>query len=240
MIQLLPVTGIGEVKPGDALGAMIARALPGEAQAGDLLVVAQKVVSKAEGRLVRIDTVAPSAFAMSVAETLGGKDARLIEIVLRETRRIVRMDHGVLIVETHQGYVCANAGVDVSNVDGGETVSLLPEDADRSAALIAREVKMPVIISDTFGRPWREGLLDVAIGVSGLAALRDYRNQTDGHGYRLRATVLAEADQLAGAAGLVFGKTAQVPACLVRGFAFQEGEGSWRDLLRDRAHDLFR
>lgn len=228
------------MRPGDALGGMIARALPCEAQAGDLLVVAQKVVSKAEGRLVRLDTVAPSAFAMGMAETLGGKDARLIEVILRETRRIVRMDHGVLIVETHQGFVCANAGVDLSNVDGGATASLLPEDADRSAAQIAREVKMPVIISDTFGRPWREGLLDVAIGVSGLAALRDYRNQTDPHGYRLRASVLAEADQLAAAAGLVFRKTAQVPACLIRGFDFQGGEGSGRDLLRDRAHDLFR
>jgi len=246
VIQLLPVSGIPEVQPGDAVGELIARALPDRLQPGDLLVVAQKVVSKSEGRLVCLDTVTPSGFAVKVAQTLGGKDARLVEIILGETKRIVRMDRGVLIVETHQGFVCANGGVDLSNVDGGTTASLLPLDADQSAADIARAVeaargtRVPVIISDTFGRPWREGLVDVAIGVHGLAALRDYRHQTDPHGYQLRATILAEADQLAAAAGLLFRKNARVPACLVRGFDFQVGEGAAQHLLRDPEHDLFR
>jgi coenzyme F420-0:L-glutamate ligase/coenzyme F420-1:gamma-L-glutamate ligase len=246
MIQLVPVTGIPEVKPGDALGELILRALRGPLHRGDVLIVAQKVVSKAEERLVRLDTIAPSEFAVSVARTLGGKDARLIEIILGETRRIVRMDHGVLIVETHQGFVCANGGVDLSNVDGGATASLLPLDADRSAAHIARAVEtatgihIPVIISDTFGRPWREGLVDVAIGVHGMAALRDYRHQADPHGYMLRATVLAEADQLAAAAGLLFRKSSGVPACIIRGFDCQEGEGAAQHLLRHPEHDLFR
>jgi len=246
VIQLLPVTGIPEVKPGDALGELIARALAGPLHPGDLLVVAQKVVSKSEGRLARLDSVQPSQFAANVAKRLGGKDARLVEIILRETKRIVRMDGGVLIVETHQGFVCANGGVDLSNVDGGATASLLPVNADRSAADIARAVEaakgvsLPVIISDTFGRPWREGLVDVAIGVHGLAALRDYREQSDPHGYKLRATLVAEADQLAAAAGLLFRKNAQVPACLIRGFDFQAGEGAAQHLLRDPEHDLFR
>jgi coenzyme F420-0:L-glutamate ligase/coenzyme F420-1:gamma-L-glutamate ligase len=243
---VLPLAGIPEVKPGDALGELIVRALVGPLHPGDLLVVAQKVVSKSEGRLVRLDAVTPSEFAVNVANSLGGKDARLIEIILRETKRIVRMDGGVLIVETHQGFVCANGGVDLSNVDGGATASLLPLDADRSAAHIARAleaakgVTVAVIISDTFGRPWREGLVDVAIGVHGLAALRDYREQSDAHGYKLRATLLAEADQLAAAAGLLFRKNDRVPACLIRGFDFQAGEGTAQHLLRDPEHDLFR
>jgi coenzyme F420-0:L-glutamate ligase/coenzyme F420-1:gamma-L-glutamate ligase len=246
MIQLAPVAGIPEVTPGDALGELIVRVLPGPLHRGDVLVVAQKVVSKAEGRLVRLDTITPSEFAVSVARTLGGKDARLIEIILGEAKRIVRMDHGVLIVETHQGFVCANGGVDLSNVDGGTTASLLPLDADRSAGHIARAVEaatgihIPVIISDTFGRPWREGLVDVAIGVHGMAALRDYRHQSDPHGYTLRATVLAEADQLAAAAGLLFRKNSGVPACIIRGFDCQEGEGGVQHLIRNPDHDLFR
>lgn len=246
MIQLAPIEGIPEVKTGDDLGGLIAHALPGPLHAGDILAVAQKVVSKAEGRVVRLEAITPSDFAVSVARTLGGKDARVIEIILGETKRIVRMDHGVLIVETHQGLVCANAGVDLSNVDGGLSASLLPRDAGRSAAQIARAmeaatgIRVAVIISDTFGRPWREGLVDVAIGIHGLAALRDYRHQSDVYGYTLRATVLAEADQLAAAAGLLFRKNNGVPACIIRGFDYQESDGSVKDLLRDPGQDLFR
>lgn len=249
MIELVPVTGLPDVAPGDSPGALIAHALSSISVAPrptDLLVVAQKIVSKAENRLVRLDSVIPSESALQAARELGNRDPRLIELVLRESRRIVRIGHGVLIVETLHGLICANAGVDLSNVDGGSTASLLPLNPDSSAASIAKDfhsatgINIPVLISDTFGRPWREGLVDVAIGVHGLVATRDHRDQTDAYGYKLRATVLAEADQLAAAAGLVFRKTARVPACLIRGFAFQPGEGRAAELLRNPEHDLFR
>lgn len=249
MIELVPITGLPEVTPGESPGLLIAHALGRLSLAllpTDVLVVAQKIVSKAENRLVRLDTVVPSEAALSTARELGNRDPRLIQLVLAESRRIVRTGHGVLIVETHHGFICANAGVDLSNVDGGSTASLLPVDPDRSAARIAEElhaatgIDVPVLISDTFGRPWREGLVDVAIGVHGLVATRDHRDQTDAYGYKLRATIMAEADQLAAAAGLVFRKTARVPACLVRGFEVQSGNGKAGDLLRNPQHDLFR
>lgn len=246
MIQLLPVHGIPEVTPGARLGALIAGVaaqcgLP--VQPGDIFVVAQKVVSKAEGRLVKLADVTPSAFARQIA---GGRDPRLLEVVLRETKRIVRMDHGVLIAETSHGFVCANAGVDLSNVDGGASVSLLPVDPDASAARVASEISsltgswVGVVVSDTFGRPWREGLVDVAIGVSGFAAATDCRGELDAHGQLLQATILADADQLAAAAGLVFRKTARVPVCLIRGFSVAPRAGSARDLVRPPEKDLFR
>ena len=249
MIQLLPVTGIPDVHPGDNLATLIVQALQANAQSllpKDLLVVAQKIVSKAEDRLVRLADVTPSDFALQVARQLAGRDPRLVEIILRESRRIVRMDRGVLIAETHHGFICANAGVDLSNVDGGITASLLPLDPDASAARISNElttlagVAVPVIVSDTFGRPWREGLVDVAIGVHGLLALRDCRRQEDAYGYPLNATILAEADQLAASAGLVFRKNGRVPVCLIRGFDFEPSTGSARLLLRDPGRDLFR
>lgn len=243
MIQLLPVHGIPEVAPGSPLGEWIARAVAIEP--GDVLVVAQKVVSKAEGRIVRLADVEPSEFAMRCARE-SGRDPRLTEIVLRESRRIVRMDHGVTICETVHGFVCANAGVDLSNVDGGASATLLPVDPDASAERIAREIEAiagvapGVIVSDTFGRPWREGLVEVAIGISGFAPVSDYRGQTDSHGHPLQATVLADADELAAAAGLVFRKNARVPVCVIRGFAVVPGSGSARDLVRAASRDLFR
>jgi coenzyme F420-0:L-glutamate ligase / coenzyme F420-1:gamma-L-glutamate ligase len=237
VIQLLPVRGIPEAVPGAPLGRWIADAVAIEQ--GDTLVVAQKIVSKAEGRIVKLADVTPSEFARQIAE---GRDARLVEIVLRETRRIVRMDRGVIIAETAHGFVCANAGVDLSNVDGGASATLLPLDPDASAARIAGEigVAVGVIISDTFGRPWREGLVDVAIGMHGFAATTDCRGQADSYGYPLQATILADADQLAAAAGLIFRKTARVPVCLIRGFSVTSGPGKARDLVRPRDKDLFR
>jgi coenzyme F420-0:L-glutamate ligase/coenzyme F420-1:gamma-L-glutamate ligase len=226
-----------EAVPGAPLGRWIADAVAIEQ--GDTLVVAQKIVSKAEGRIVKLADVTPSEFARQIAE---GRDARLVEIVLRETRRIVRMDRGVIIAETAHGFVCANAGVDLSNVDGGASATLLPLDPDASAARIAGEigVAVGVIISDTFGRPWREGLVDVAIGMHGFAATTDCRGQADSYGYPLQATILADADQLAAAAGLIFRKTARVPVCLIRGFSVTSGHGKARDLVRPRDRDLFR
>ena len=246
MILLLPVRGIPEAEPGAPLGRWIVDALAAGGQAierGDILVVAQKIVSKAEGRVVKLAGVTASDFAMRIAE---GRDARVLELVLRETRRIVRMDRGVLIAETAHGFVCANAGVDLSNVDGGASASLLPLDPDASAARIAGEIEsitgaaVGVIVSDTFGRPWREGLVDVAIGMHGFAATADCRGQVDPHGYPLQATILADADQLAAAAGLVFRKTERVPVCLIRGFPFTPGQGTARDLVRPPEKDLFR
>lgn len=249
MIQLLPVRTIPEVEAGAPLGRLIVEAATrcGETvKPGDIVVVAQKIVSKAEGRIVRLESVTPSERARSVAESLGKHDARLVEVVLRETRRIVRMGHGVLIVETLHGFVCANAGVDLSNVDGGSSACLLPEDPDASARRISHEIEAltgvaaPVIVSDTFGRPWREGLVDVAIGLDGMGAMTDCRDQVDPHGYSLRVSALADADQLAGAAGLVFRKTERVPVCVIRGFPYCRGEGSARDLVRAAQRDLFR
>ena len=249
MILLLPVRGIPEVEPGLPLGRCIVDGLAAGGQAierGDILVVAQKIVSKTEGRIVKLENVTPSQFALRIAREMNGRDARVLEVVLGETRRIVRMDRGVLIAETAHGFVCANAGVDLSNVDGGASASLLPLDPDASAARIAGEIEsitgaaVGVIVSDTFGRPWREGLVDVAIGIHGFAATSDYRGQVDPHGYSLQATILADADQLAAAAGLVFRKTERVPVCLIRGFRLTPGQGTARDLVRPPEKDLFR
>jgi coenzyme F420-0:L-glutamate ligase/coenzyme F420-1:gamma-L-glutamate ligase len=246
-LELLGVRGIPEVRPGDDLAALLAGAAAAQGTplaAGDVVVVSQKVVSKAEGRLVRLADVTASPFALQVAEGLK-KDPRLIEVILRESRRVVRMDRGILITETHHGQICANAGVDQSNVGLG-WVSLLPADPDASARGLAgrfREsagVEVAVIVADTFGRPWREGLQNVAIGVAGLRPLQTYLGIPDAHGYTLQATVLAVADELASAAELVMGKLDAVPVVLVRGFRFTPGSGSARELLRDPGLDLFR
>lgn len=246
-LTVLGVRGIPEVRPGDDLGALVVAAAQAQGtplEAGDVLVVSQKVVSKAEGRLVRLDAVAPSAFAREVAGNLK-KDPRLVELILRESRRIVRMDRGILITETHHGQVCANAGVDQSNAGAG-WVTLLPEDPDASARVLLERVRtlleldVAVIIADTFGRPWREGLANVAIGVAGMRPLRSYLGVPDAHGYTLQATILAVADELAGAAELVMGKLDGVPVALIRGYAYTPGAGSARELLRDPSQDLFR
>ncbi len=247
-LRIIPIPGIPELKPGDDLAALISAAAArcgAGIQHHDILVVAQKAVSKAEGDLVELSTITPSAFAEEWAGRWG-KDPRATEVVLRESARIVRMDHGVLISETKHGFVCANAGVDASNVDGHDVLCLLPPDPDASAqrlrdGILSRAgVDVAVIISDTFGRPWRESLTNVAIGVAGMAPIRDYVGLTDPHGYELRVTTLADADELAAAAELVMGKIAQVPAAIVRGFSYTPADGSARQLVRAPEKDMFR
>lgn len=246
-VQIIGLTGIPEVAPGDDLPGLIigaARAAPG-IQPGDVLVVTQKIVSKAEGRIVRLDTVAPSPEAERLARETE-KDPRLVELILRESVRIVRQRGPVLITETRHGFVCANAGIDASNVGPEGTVCLLPEDPDLSARRIRDAVRertgadVAVVISDTFGRPWREGHTNVAVGVAGMRPFVDYVGQVDPHGYELRVSTLAVADELAAAGELVMGKLSRVPAAVVRGYAYPRGEGSARELVRDPAKDLFR
>ncbi len=247
-IELTGLEGLPEIRPGDDLAALIAeaaRACRIPLAPGDVLVVAQKIVSKSEGRLVDLDSVAPSAFAAEIAAAMH-KDPAMIEVVLRESRRIVRMDQRVLVVETRHGFVCANAGVDASNVPGDRMVCLLPLDPDASAAVLRKRLhdrtgaEVAIIISDTFGRPWREGLVNVAIGVAGLVPLHDFRGQQDPYGYTLHATVLATADELAAAAGLAMGKGDRLPAVLIRGFRFDPGDVKATALIRPPETDLFR
>jgi coenzyme F420-0:L-glutamate ligase/coenzyme F420-1:gamma-L-glutamate ligase len=214
-------------------------------RAGDVLVIKHKIVSKAEGAIVNLDDVRPSAKARAWAAK-NHLDPRVTQLAIDQSRRIVRQKRNVLITETRHGFICANSGVDVSNVDGGKSAVLLPKDPDRSARRIRSYlrrnlgVSVPVIISDSFGRPWREGLTEVAIGIAGLRPLHDYRGQRDQHGYSLHASVEAVADELACAAGLVCGKLERVPVCIIRSFAFQPGPGSARQLVRPAAFDLFR
>src|SRR5919199_264586 len=245
-LQVLPVKGIPEVRPDDDLADLIVKAVGDDLLSpGDVVVVTHKVVSKAEGRLVDLTTVEPSTLAKSFADRYD-KDSRQIEVVLRESRRIVRMDHGIIISETHHGFVCANAGVDASNVPGSDKVCLLPLDPDASArclreSLAARfSVDLAVVISDSFGRPWREGITNVAIGVAGMKPLADYRGEKDPHDYPLMASILAIADELASAAELVMGKISGVPIALVRNYPYKRGSGSGRDLLMEPERDLFR
>ena len=244
-LQVLGVEGFPEVRPGDDLNRMIQEAVAGDLRAGDVLVVTHKIVSKAEGRLVDLRTIEPSALAKGYA-TRYGKDARQIEVVLRESRRIVRMDRGIVISETHHGFVCANAGVDASNVPGDDTVCLLPIDPDASATklreALARDpgVEVAVIISDSFGRAWRHGITDVAIGVAGMDPVADYRGLNDPHGFPMEASVLAVADELAAAAELVMGKTDGIPLAIVRGYSYSPASGSAGDLLMPPERDMFR
>jgi len=247
-VQIIGVAGMPEVRPGDDLAALILEAARGQGadvEDGDVLVVTQKIVSKAEGRLVDLRQVEPSPRAQEMAARTG-KDARLLEVILRESRRIVRQERGVIICETKQGFVCANAGVDTSNVGGG-MVSLVPDKPDDSAEGIRVAIQekkagvaIAVIISDTFGRPWREGHTNVAIGVAGMSPVKDYVGQTDPHGYVLRVSTMAVADELAAAAELVMEKLSRVPGAIVRGFDYQQAEGSARELIRPRERDLFR
>jgi coenzyme F420-0:L-glutamate ligase/coenzyme F420-1:gamma-L-glutamate ligase len=245
--EVIGVEHIAEVRPGDDVARLITEAAARQdtpLRAGDVLVIGQKIVSKAEGRLVRLDGVTPSAVAESLARGLG-RDPHLVEVILRESRRVVRMDKGILITETHHGWICANGGVDQSNVDAG-WVALLPEDPDGSArtlreGLRARAgVEVGVVIADTFGRPWREGLTNVAIGVSGLAPLRSYLGERDPAGYLLQATILAVADELASAAELVMGKLDRIPVAIVRGLGLVTSDEGSKPLLRDPGRDLFR
>lgn len=246
-LEVIGLAGLPEIRPGDDLAALIVEAARTQGTPllpRDIVVVSQKVVSKAEGRLVRLEEVAPSPFAEEMARGLK-RDPRLVEVILRESRRIVRMDKGLLITETHHGWICANAGVDQSNLEAG-VVSCLPLDPDASARRLAERLRrltgleLAVIIADTFGRPWREGLTNVAVGVAGLAPLRSYLGMTDPAGYTLQATLLAAADELAGAAELVMGKVERVPVALIRGYPWEVSEASAQLLIRPPERDLFR
>ena len=242
---MLGIEGFPEVRAGDDLDRMISAAVAGDLRAGDVLVVTHKIVSKAEGRLVDLRTIEPSALAKGYASR-HGKDPRQIEVVFKESRRIVRMDRGIVISETHHGFVCANAGVDASNVPGGDTVCLLPIDPDDSAARLRDAlagdpgVDVAVVISDSFGRAWRHGITDVAIGVAGMDPVADYRGLNDPHGFPMEASVLAVADELAAAAELVMGKTDGIPITIVRGYSYSPASGSGRDLLMPLERDMFR
>jgi coenzyme F420-0:L-glutamate ligase / coenzyme F420-1:gamma-L-glutamate ligase len=250
-LEVVPIHGLPEITTGDPLGELIAARLAGagvEPADGDIVAVAQKAVSKAEGRVRALGDVAPGRQAQQLAERLG-KDPRLVELILAESRAIVRAERDVLIVETLSGWICANAGIDASNVPGTDRVTLLPEDPDASARRIRAEigaagrVRPAVVIGDSFGRPWRLGQVDVAIGCAGLAPLDDWRDRTDHEGRELAATVIAVADQAAGAADLARGKDSGVPACLVRGLgrfvSADDGPGA-RAMQRPEAEDLFR
>ena len=247
-IRLIPVPIAREIVPGDSIADHLIeamRALRIRFEPGDILVVKHKIVSKSEGLLVDLSTIEPSAESVAWAKQYD-LDARVIELALRESRAVIRRRNGVLITETRHGFLCANSGIDVSNVDGGHHALLLPEDPDRSAANLRRALKkrtgvsIPVIITDSFGRPWREGLTDFAIGIAGMKPLRDDRGRRDSHGYKLKASVEAVADELACAAGLVCGKLNRAPLCIVRGFRYAFGLGGIQDLLRSPENDLFR
>ena len=245
--EVIGIEGLPEIRAGADLGPLIVKAARSQGTplgAGDLLVVSQKVVSKCEGRVVRLADVTPSARAETMARRLE-RDPRLVEVILGESRRVVREDKGVLIVETHHGWICANGGVDQSNVDA-EAACLLPEDGDRSARALRDRLQqltgheLAIIIADTFGRPWREGLTNVAIGVAGFQPLKSYLGERDPAGHVLMATVLALADELAGAAEPVMGKLSRVPVAIIRGLGWEPAEASSEALLRDPARDLFR
>jgi coenzyme F420-0:L-glutamate ligase / coenzyme F420-1:gamma-L-glutamate ligase len=247
-ISVIGIDNIPEVSAGDDLTSLILSGCQASGialQPDDVLVITQKVVSKAEGRMLHLDAIEPSHFAVEFA-TKWGKDPRHTEVVLRESARVVRMDKGIIISETRHGFVCANAGVDASNVPGEHIVCLLPEDPDASAERIRDDIRsrtghdIPVIISDSFGRPWRFGIVNIAIGVSGLMPLIDYRGQRDANGYLLNVTVIAVADELASAAELVMGKLDNCPAAIVRGYPFTRTEGKAREIVMDPTRDMFR
>ncbi len=247
-IQIIGLRGAPEAQAGDDLARMAldAAAATGVSLSdGDILVVAQKVVSKVEGLLVDLRTIEPSDIALRYAQQWG-RDPRQVEVVLHESTRIVRMDRGLIISQTRHGFVCANAGVDASNVPGDETVLLLPRDPDASAARLREDLRRlasvdaAVIISDSFGRPWRLGIVNVALGVAGMAPLADYRGQPDDFGRVMSASVMAVADEVASAAELVAGKVNRTPFIIVRGYPYQRANGKGADIIMDPASDLFK
>lgn len=229
-VSILAITNLPEITPGNDLIELLGASDPSP-ESGDILVVTQKVVSKAEGRLVRLAEVKPTEKARQIAQKWD-KDPALVQLVLDESRELLREERGVLISLTRQGFVCANAGIDLSNVDGGETACLLPEDCDRSAASLSKGLSellgfhLPVLISDSFGRPWRLGITNVALGSYGLEVLLDHRGSCDPFGMEMKATVMAVADSIAASTELVVGKTLGRGACLVRGYAYQESHDS--------------
>ena len=243
-VRVIPLRGIPELEEGDDLAALLAEAAErvGGFEPHDVVVVAQKAVSKVEGRVVRLDEVEPSARARELA---GDEDARRLEVILGESREILRTRPPLVIAETRHGYVCASAGVDASNAKGQDTLVLLPLDPDASARRLRdrlrdlQEVELGVVVSDSFGRAWRRGTTDVALGVAGLTPVLDLKGRRDSAGYELQATEIAVADEIAGAAELVLGKTEGIPAAIVRGLELA-GDGSGQDLLMPRERDLFR
>ena len=248
MIQIFGLKKIPLIKKGDDIANQIvksAREEDVEIRDGDVIVIAQKIVSKAEGGTVHLESVTPSALAKEIAQT-SGKDPRHVEVILQQTAKIVRRKDAHLIVQTQHGFVCANAGVDRSNVEDENTLTILPADADESARLIRKRimeltgVNVGIIISDTFGRAWRIGQVNIAIGVGGLPAIVDYRGRKDMFGYVLNVTQMAAADELASAAELVMGKSDGVPVAVIRGYDRQPGEGSAQELVRPEQDDLFR
>jgi coenzyme F420-0:L-glutamate ligase/coenzyme F420-1:gamma-L-glutamate ligase len=247
-VTFTAIEGVPLVRQGDNLGVLICSAMAAgglQLARGDILVVCQKVISKAEGRVCDLSEIEPSTLALAYAERWE-KDPRAVELVLRQTSRIVRMDHGVLIVETGPGWVCANAGIDESNSMGDGRAILLPEDADRSAAHIREEVRratgieIAVLVTDTFGRPWRDGLTEVCLGIAGMNPMLDLRGTSDLSGRELHHTVIAIADEIAAGAGLLMPKAGAIPAVLVRGYSYEPCEGSAKVLIRPAELDLFR
>ncbi|HKI75895.1 MAG TPA: coenzyme F420-0:L-glutamate ligase [Candidatus Bathyarchaeia archaeon] len=248
MLTIIPVRGLPDIKKGDDLGKLLVTRLKEQGdtfQPGDITVVAQKIVSKAEGRVVSLSRIAPSDFAKTIASNVG-KDPRQVEVILRETEKMVRMKGGHLITETKQGFICANAGVDQSNVGDRDSVTLLPQDSDASADRIRKTIHeitgriVPVIVTDTFGRAWRMGHVNFAIGVSGMKPIHDYRGTKDMYRRTLKVTEMAVADELACAAELVMNKADRVPAAIIRGYKAPKGHGRAKDLLRPEEIDLFR
>ena len=246
-MKVIPVHLKGDVRANSNLAYMILSSIKNEKQRlnnNDVLVVAHKIVSKAEGRIIDLATVKPSKRAIKIAKK-HGKDPRIVELILHESRRIEKMERGIIITETKHGFVCANAGIDKSNVYG-DSVALLPVNPDRSADKIRQAIKkrtgkdVAVIISDTFGRPFREGQVNVAIGISGLRPFKDYRGSKDMFGKELKVTKIAVADEIASAAELVMGKFDRIPATIIRGFKYENKQGSAKELIRKREKDLFR
>ncbi len=242
-VEIAAIRTIPEVGAGEDLARLVVEAAAREGQGIDssvIAAVAQKVVSKAEAALVDLREVTPSPFAVRWAAEWD-RDARLVEAILRQSRRVVKMDRGVMICETHHGFVCANAGVDQSNTASAEIVTVLPQDPDASARRLLAGIGCgAVVITDTFGRPWREGLVDVAIGVAGMAPLDDYRGCADRRGRAMTSTVIAIADQVAAAAGLVMRKSAGQPVALIRGLEWAAADGGGRELVRPPERDMFR
>jgi coenzyme F420-0:L-glutamate ligase/coenzyme F420-1:gamma-L-glutamate ligase len=246
-VQLLPVLGLPEIRESDDLARLMVQAFRENRiglRHGDILVVAQKIVSKAEGCFVRLSSVQPSPRALELSG-VRGKDPRLVEVILQQSRRIVR-DDPVLIVETHHGFVCANGGVDHSNVPGDDVITVLPGDPDGSARRLAAELRrltkkrVAVVISDTFGRPWRLGLINVAIGAAGVPVLRDLRGSRDRFSKPLQATILAVADELAASAGLLMGKSEGIPVVVIRGYRYRPANERAASIIRPANEDLFR
>jgi len=252
-ISLLPVLGIPEISPNDDLADIIYNAAKDSGvtlEEGDIIVCAQKIISKAEDRIVDLKSVTPSPYAHTLSKEVS-KDPCLVEVILSETTKIIKMDQrkpekGRLIVETRGGVISANAGVDASNVSGGDMVTLLPIDSDKSADELATLLKkklgfdVAVIITDTVGRPWRDGLVDIAIGCSGIKALKDYRGEFDSKGLELNATVMAIADEIASAAGLLMEKADSVPVVIVKGYEYETAGLGAKELIRNPEDDLFR